>query len=239
MMELLGFDLTDDSYVDGLLSRYDDDGDGTVDIFEFKDLWQYIDGDKILAAERQTLHEWQELCARFDSSGEGHHTRAEVENIIKEGQLTISTSTLDQQWEKLGGAMTGHLSTEYVVQLLRSGSRTEEDCTKQEGQTAHGSAQSNEIAGAAATKVEIVQTERHINAAPLPKTARASAPSELDAEHCMLHVRYIGEELETEEALHGTNDIIYIYVLLVLQLKRSCVHQQVCLRCMVALSRQV
>ena len=62
MMELLGFDLTDDSYVDGLLSRYDDDGDGTVDIFEFKDLWQYIDGDKILAAVQAAAHSGGSNC---------------------------------------------------------------------------------------------------------------------------------------------------------------------------------
>jgi hypothetical protein len=44
MMELLGFDLSDETYVDGIMSRYDTDGDGTVDVFEFKQLWEHIDG---------------------------------------------------------------------------------------------------------------------------------------------------------------------------------------------------
>eukprot|EP01047_Picozoa_sp_COSAG01_P100196 COSAG01_NODE_30090_length_623_cov_0.883588_1_plen_207_part_11 len=98
---MLGFEVEDEAYVAGLMSNFDKDGNGEVDIWEFKQLWEYIDGDSCLAAEKKEIHEWTVTCERYDATERGGLTREEVSRMVAESGVTASDARLDELWQAM------------------------------------------------------------------------------------------------------------------------------------------
>jgi hypothetical protein len=146
-------------------------------------------GDTILAAERERLFEWQEMCARFDTEGSGRLSRSQVRSLTVEAQLDIPDEVMEQQWGKLDPEGRGSLSTELVVQLLRSGSSP--------GSDSSSSADSGPTAAAGGGESGALLSGAARWGAKCPRPAQA------DVAACTLHVRNIGEALESEDALHA------------------------------------
>ena len=97
-MPVIDRSLSDRRYVSDLMANFDPDKNGEVDIWEFKQLWEYIGGDCLLQNEKREIHEWSVTCERYDPEERGGLTQQEMARMVGENGVSASEQVLERLW---------------------------------------------------------------------------------------------------------------------------------------------